>query len=158
MQRLGFYLIYLLNTQEHHFNVSGFNFFQIFSQVYERGRENHLNRCRSRESNPSLLRGKQVRYQLHHCLSGQRVLKFQFGVFIVFVKGSHHLSLPRQCSKRIQPAYIKPNDCYHLHWPKRIICWLEDHDSHKRLHYLETEIVIWCVHAMKMQESMVKIS
>ena len=42
MAWLGFIFLYLLNTQEHHFNVSGFNLF--FPNSYTREGENHLNK------------------------------------------------------------------------------------------------------------------
>ena len=64
------YLFYLLNTLEHHFNVSWFNLF--LTPIPER-EKNHLNRRRPRESNPGLLRGTQVRYPLHQCLSGNNL-------------------------------------------------------------------------------------
>ena len=88
----GIYLFYLLNTLEHHFNVSGFNLF--LTPIPERDKK-PFEQTRLRESKPGLLRGKQVRYPLHHCLSGQRK-RDGFVLVYIQLKSEWHCVRPRQ--------------------------------------------------------------
>ena len=68
------YLIYLFENARTPFLCVSVRFF-FLTPIPEK-EKNHLNRHRPRESNPVLLRGKQVRYPLHHCLSVRAIIAY----------------------------------------------------------------------------------